>query len=179
MWNWDWQSLIDYGSRYDYGFYEISEKELLRFNAHNVYRPVKGWVGTMLKDCNWTLPSRTEIIDQGRWVYRANKLGGMGAGGKELKLTRGVQAACWAIGKMFKGDRLVLVGFDNTRAGKALSIEAGFPQAYVDHPGKFPFRDYVGGTRRYHSHDYGVEAPLLKLMTEEKIIQLVYAEDIW
>lgn len=179
MWNWDWQNVPDYGWRYDYGFYEISSKEMMRFHHHNASYPVHGWIGSKLTPYDGELPKRTEIIDPERWYCAAIQMGGEGAGRKRLKLTRGVRAAAWAIEKASKDDRLVLVGFDNVYAGRALTITEGYPDAFVKYPGGFPFRDYVGGGTKYRSHDYAIEGPFLQKLADRHKVELVHAQDVW
>lgn len=179
MWNWHWQGVVDYGWRYDYGFYEISPTEMARFKAHNVSYPVQGWLGSKLKDYDGELPECTIIIDPARWEYAAIQLGGSGEHGKRLKLTRGVRAAAWAMEHMRRGDTLVLVGFDNAREGRALSIAEGYPEAYVKHPATFPFRTYVGGGTKYSSHDYAVEGKFLQKLSELTKVKVVHAQEMW
>src|ERR1044072_6856418 len=165
MWNYHWQDKEDYGERYDWGYFEISPVEMKRFFKHNCRTPQEGWLASTVKDYDGPLPSGlTEHIDPAnqRWVQAAMQLGGHGEGNKQLKLTRGVRAAAWAIEYSFK--RVILVGFDNVRAGISLSIEEGFPPACIACPAGFPFRTYEGGKVRYSSHDYSVEWPFLSAL---------------
>lgn len=180
LWNWHWQGERDWGARYDWGFYEISPTEMARFHKHNVARPVTGWVGSKLKPYEGNLPFPTEVIDPEHWEQLAvNKFGGSGAGGKRLKLTRGVRLAAWAIERSRKGDEVILVGFDNVVTGTALTPEEGYPEEYRKCPAGFPFRDYVGGGTKYRSHDYAVEGPVLKALAKARLVTLHHAQNIW
>lgn len=184
MWNWDWQDKQDYGERYDYGFYEISSTEMARFQKHNCRKPLRSWIATELhsnvghKRYTGQLPLPTVVVSTASWELEGKILGGVGLKGR-LVLTRGCRAACWALDGPAKGQSLILVGFDNVRAGLGLPIAEGFPRAYVEAPGCFPFRDYVGGVRRYGNHDFGVEKPLLNSKAFLQNVKLRFAEDVW
>jgi len=73
MWNNHWQDEADYGTRYDYGFYEISTTEMKRFRRYNRNTPTKGWVATKLhsnkahKLYQGELEPNTEIVDGSVW----------------------------------------------------------------------------------------------------------------
>lgn len=180
MWNWHWQNVKDFGQRFDYGFYEISPTEMVRFHRHCVYTPSQHWVGSWLEAYEGELPRGTRIINPSRWELAAVDMGGHGANGKRLRLTRGVRAALWLITQvMRKEDQLVLVGFDNVRASMGLPVEQAFPKDYLTCPAMFPLRDYVGGTPQYRSHDYTIEGPLLKKFAELNKVKVVHAQDIW
>lgn len=180
MWNWHWQNKSDYGERYDVGFYEISPTEMKRFWKHNVKFPSNLWLASMLKEYDGLLPSGTTIVvHPERWESDAINLGGIGYKGKRLRLTRGVRAAAWIIEQLPRGSCVVLVGFDNLKVGIGLSPEEGFPLEYRECPAMFPFRTYVGGTRRYGSHDYGVEEPFLRQLAERRGVTIEHAQDIW
>lgn len=177
MWNWHWQNSKDYGSRYDYGFYEISPVELKRFFRHNVRFPTKEWIAAKLKDYDGPLPEgSTCVLNPRGWINEAKDMGGSGKG-KALKLTRGVQAAAWAIEE--GPQQVILVGFDNVKEAVALSIEKGYPSEYVECKAAFPFRDYVGGGTKYSSHDYAIEQPFLARLSERLGVTLVHAQDKW
>ena len=186
MWNCHWQNTVDYGNRYDVGFFEINSSEMQRFNTHKTRIPAV-WVATELhsniehKKYKGDLPGGTEVVDSKPWELLGMHLGGEGTKGR-LVLSRGVRAACWAIGRMQRGQTLVLVGFDNVRAGLGLSIAEGYHPAWVDCPAGFPFRDYeknaVGNTK-YGNHDYAIEEPLLRALAKRRRVKLAYAEDIW
>lgn len=183
MWNWQpWQDVHDYGVKYDYGFYEILPAEMARFYKHNCRTPTLGWIAALpsphQKRYDGELPPESIKVDPVPWEQEATKMGGVGTKGRII-LTRGCRAACWIIGTMFKGQTLVLVGFDNMVAGIGLPIKEGFPDAYVACPATFPFRDYTGGKRRYGNHDYGIEGPLLKTLAERAGITMVQAQEVW
>lgn len=186
MWNWHWQNVTDYGTKYDIGFFEISAPEMKRFNAHNWKgdQPSISWIATELhsnvghKKYTGTLPPAVKVYDTKPWEEQGIKLGGMGTKGR-LVLTRGVRAALATISSLPKGATLILVGFDNVRAGIGLTIEEGYPAEYVADPAAFPFRDYKGGVVKYGNHDYSCEAPLLELMAKRAQVNLIHAQDVW
>lgn len=180
MWNWHWQNLLDYGEAYHVGFYELHPTEMARFHRYNQRTPQHHWLGVRShhKPYFEAPLSPTVEIDPHPWVSLGISLGGMGTKGR-LVLTRGSTAAAWAVEQAKPGDRVILVGFDNTKAGVALTKVDGFPNAYVESAGIFPFRNYKGGERRYSNHDYGVERPLLETLAERGNVELSFAEDIW
>jgi hypothetical protein len=177
MWNYHWQEPIDYGIKYDYGFYEVSPTEMARFYKYNQHRPGVAWLAAMLHPYRGNLAPGTSIrIDPQRWVYEAISMGGVGENNKRLKLTRGAQAAAWAI--ELQPERVVLVGFDNTRVGTGLPIAQGWPPECVTFPATFPFRNYTGGNTKYSSHDYAVEGPFLAQLAKQNGVELVHAQDV-
>jgi hypothetical protein len=179
LWNWHWQRPRDWGKRYNLGFYEISPTEMARFNRYNCRYPDQGWVGTLLKPYEGFLPNNTTLVDQDRWCQEATKMGGSGAGGKALKLTRGVQAAAWLMSTQRQPNELMLVGFDNSYKGWGLPPEQAFPKAYMSCKAMFPLRDYAGGARQYSSHDYGIEKPFLEAMAARVGTRLFWSQDCW
>lgn len=187
LWNWHWQDQEDYGERYDYGFFEISGTEMARFNFHNKKTPTRGWVATGLhtntgkKFYTGKLPPKTALVNSRPWEQVGVMLGGKGTKGR-LVLTRGVRAACWAIEQLMPGQSLVLVGFDNVYAGKALSTKEGYHATFVECPAGFPFRDYdqvAVGKTKYGNHDYQVEGPLLTLLADRAGVNLFHAQEVW
>lgn len=184
MWNWHWQNKFDYGTKYDYGFFEINSAEMARYHRHNVCKPARGWVATTLhsnvgrKEYTGEFPFPTEIVSSEEWEAEGRRLGGMGLKGR-LVLSRGVRAAAWALYWLPKGHRLVLVGFDNVYKQRALPITEGYPPEFVDCPACFPFRDYTGGGTKYGNHDYAVEGPLLRAIAAKREVTLLHAQDLW
>lgn len=175
LWDNHWQDPTDYGTRYDYGYMELSPKQFSRLKFYNQRTPDIGWIGGLLKRSNYDLPPKTQVILTGEWTERGRRLGGVGETGK-LKLTRGVQAACWAISQ--RPDAVVLVGFDNVYTGEALTPEAGFPDAYRILPST-SWKNYKGGGTKYHNHDYIVEGKILQTLADDSGVILHHAQDIW
>lgn len=186
MWNWaPWQQVRpwDYGKKYTYGFFEINNTEMSRFNRLNVETPALGWVANYMhsnigkKTYQGTLPFPTQIFKTEWYDELGVKLGGMGEKGR-LVLTRGTRAAAWAIAAN-KNDTVILVGFDNVKAGESLAIADGFPTEYINSSVCAPFRDYAGGLTKYSNHDYAVEGLLLRTLAFNRGTQLYFAEDVW
>lgn len=183
MWNYHWQNENDYGTAYDWGFLEISGTEMARFNTHNVRTPRLGWIATELpsnrgrKKYNGSLPGQLKLFDSNPWEAACRRLGDIDNG--RVTLTRGVRAALAAMELSEPGDRMILVGFDNVKAGIGLSIEEGFPKEYVNCAAGFPFRDYTGGTTQYRNHYFALEEPLLLYFAKKYHIELVHAQDVW
>lgn len=184
MWNWhyQWKRPWDYGTHYDWGFYEILPTELSRMGKYNKANPRVGWIASDLtppkKPYDGLLPKGSIKVNSGPLEQRAIGMGGMGTKGK-IRLTRGVCAAAFMLTRMFEGDRLILVGFDNAYAGVGLSPRDAFPADYLTDPATFPLRNYQGGTTKYSNHDYAVERPLLEALAEEARIQLSWAQEYW
>lgn len=181
MWDWQWQTPPDYGRRYDYGLFELATGLMERFNRFNRHKPHRGWLASFLSRSGnaITIPARTEIIDQRRWTSVGSGLfGGMGTKGI-LQFTRGTIAACWAIEKAERGDTVILVGFDNVKAGQALPIDAGFSPTYRAEPSTFHFDGYAEGAARYGNHDFAVEWPVMNWLAECNGIRLVFADTEW
>lgn len=182
MWNYHWQNPVDYGERYDYGFYEILPTEMARFYKHNCKTPLKGWWATRTyahtKPYFGELPPGTEEFNSEPWAAEAMKMGGVGTKGR-LHFTRGTRAAAIAMLKMQPGQSLILVAFDSTYARLGLTIRDGFPQVYVECPAGFPFRDYVGNVTKYGNHDYQVEKPFLEKVAERAKVKLLWSQEFW
>jgi hypothetical protein len=177
MWDNQWQSAADWGTKYDYGYLEVSPKQLARFHNGNVNVPTCGWVAGVLKTTDPALlPPNAKVISMGRWIDRGRELGGVGATGK-LKLTRGCAAAAWAL-ETFRGE-LTLVGFDNVRTGTALTPEEGFPEVYRKAPTTAAFKDYVGGGTKYYNHDYIAEGDLLWDIAKRRGVDIAHAQERW
>jgi len=179
LWDWDWQDAEDYGCKYDYGYFELSPRQLDRFHLHNKRTPTINWLGGWLKQRDYPLPPNTIVVDPLPWVRLGLALGGIGTKGK-LTFTRGVVAAAWAIDCLASaGDLIVLVGLDNVRAGKAISIEEGYPEAYLRTASIGPFKSYTGGVTKYANHDYAIEGPVLATLAKRKRVELAHAQDVW
>lgn len=180
MWDNHWQDERDYGVKYDYGYYEISPRQLERYIEYNRKVPKLGWLAGMLKSkTDHTPPENTLVISPWTWVNVGYyELGGRGAGEKgKLTLPRGMVAACWAVDSV-PGD-IILVGFDNTHAGKLLPIEEGFSDVYREQPSTGPFKDYHAGETKYHNHDHAVERPLIELLAKRAGKKVFFAQEIW
>jgi hypothetical protein len=48
MWDWHWQS-ADYGTKYDYGLFEVHWTILQNFQAHNQRTPAMGWIASDIR----------------------------------------------------------------------------------------------------------------------------------
>lgn len=177
LWDCHWQDKPDYGSKYDYGYMELSPKQFSRYKFYGQLVPDKGWIGGLLKTSQYDLPDNMTIIDTWPWINRGIKLGGVGATGK-LKLTRGVAAACWLISHQPRPTSVVLVGFDNVYTKCALTPEEGFPDVYRLLPST-SWKDYVGGGTKYGNHDYEIEGRILQTLADECGVKLHHAQDIW
>ena len=180
MWDWHWQNPEDYGTKYDFGFFEIFPSMMADMARHNQHKPKIGWVGSKLFPISppHSLPRPCEIVDQDRWCQMGIKMGGLGATGK-LKLTRGGICACWAIEHAEKGDRITLVGYDNIHAGKTLPPKEGFPQEYLDAPSTYTFRGYVDNVQKYGNHDFGIELPLMHTLARKREVIVQFSQDVW
>lgn len=181
MWDWQWQAPDDYGTKYDFGLFEIAAGQMERFYKFNKRQPRRGWLASFL----WrpgnavTLPAKTEIIDQRRWTWIGTSVfGGMGTKGK-LEFTRGTVAACWAIECAQPGDTVILVGFDNVQAGMALPIETSFAPEYRSEPSSFHFDGYLEGQQKYGNHDFAAEWPVMDYIAERRGVRLRFAHDEW
>lgn len=179
LWNWHWQDPLDWGVKYDWGFFEIHHTSLSQYHKKNKKHPTEGYIGAILQDFpEKKLPPNTVEWDPKPVAGVGYSMGGVGTKGR-LRLTRGVQAACWALEYKLPGEELILVGFDNTYLGRSLSIEKGFPAAYVNDPACSNFRDYAGGLTKYGNHDYAIEKPLLLRLGRERGVKVSFAQDIW
>lgn len=179
MWDCHWQGATDWGVKYNYGYFELSPRQMSRFLQCNQREPSIGWLAGHLKDTDWTLPTNTVVVREiWDWIELGKQLGGIGTRGK-LKLTRGCAAACWAITQ--RPRTVTLVGFDNVHQGKVLNRAEGFPDGYCDLPSTGPFKDYeefVGGTK-YGNHDYVAEGAIIKTLAERNSVRLHFAQDVW
>lgn len=176
LWDNHWQDVPDWGCKYDYGYIELSPKQMSRMKFYNKNTPRLGWIGGLLKSATYELPPNTTIIKFGEWIELGKTLGGVGNTGK-LKLTRGCAAACWAITHL-KPDQVILVGLDNVRERRALTPEEGFPDAYRVLPST-SWKTYVGGGTKYHNHDYVAEGDILRVLSERTGVKLTHAQDTW
>lgn len=178
MWDWSWMPPADYGTKYDYGLFEIEHAMARRFKLHNQREPSKGWIGSLLRATRETLPPNTEVVDQVKWTVIGKSMGGLGATGR-LELTRGTIATCWAIEHAKAGDEIILVGFDNYAAGQHLPLEQAFCPAYRANPGTFPFNGYKSGVRRYGNHDLGIERVLVDKLAGQRGVRVRLAQEVW
>ncbi len=178
MWNWDWQDPADYGARYDLGIIETHAKVLRQWRECNARMPALGWLASMLLcdlETYCLLPRPCETIDQECWTRQGDGAGEHG----EWQLTRGGIAACWAIDHSDPGGEIVLVGFDNIRAGVALAPDAAFAPVYQRHPGFWGMAGYREGATKEGNHDYAGERRLLAKLSAARGVSLWLAEDIW
>lgn len=179
MWDWAWQNEVDYGTKYDYGLFELYPFTYASMKKHNVKTPERGWIGSLLRMGETLVPPpKTEIVDQKRWTRIGRNMGGIGETGR-LELTRGTIAALWAIEQSERGDQIVLVGFDNVKEGKAKALDEAFSPEYQKNVGTYPFDKYVGGVSKYGNHDYFIEYPLMKALAELHGSMVSFADDIW
>ncbi len=179
MWDWTWQAPEDYGTRYDFGFFEVHPSMMQAFYQHRKRMPAKGWVASLLRPTDPKLiPADTELIDQVKWTTIGASWGGVGATGN-LQFTRGTIAACWAIEKANRGDEVILVGYDNILIGKALPLNEAFAPIYQRNPGSFPCDQYKGNVTKDGNHDYRIERPVLEHIAAERGVTIRFAQKIW
>jgi len=57
MWDCQWQTEVDYGSRYDYGLIEVHKGVMDKFWAHNARQPAIGWIASTMDKVPIPLPS--------------------------------------------------------------------------------------------------------------------------
>lgn len=178
MWNWDWQAPADYGTRYDLGIIETHRKVLRQWRECNAPVPALGWLASMLfctLDVVAELPRPCETIEQEGWTEQ-----GDGMGERDVwQLTRGGIAACWAIEHSEAGGEVVLLGFDNIRAGVALATDAAFAPVYQAHPGFWGIDGYREGTTKEGNHDYPAERRLIDKLAAARGVRVVFPEDAW
>ena len=178
MWDNHWQCEIDYGTKYDYGFFEACSSMMPNFYQYNQHEPTVGWVASLLGVARYCqMPKGTELINQADWAEIGKQLGGLGETG-ELQFTRGTVAACWAIENADPGDQIILVGYDNIRAGTALPVQVGFPSEYLEQKSTFSFNGYKPG-RKYGNHDFQCEYPVMQHLANERGVNVVFAQDVW
>lgn len=180
MWDHDWQNEDDYGSKYDYGFLEILPGDFSKVFWHTNKRlPAKHFVAyERTKTPQFRIPRGTVIVDQ-RWRDVAWSMGGRGVGGKQLNLTRGCAAACWAITSLAKrGEQIMLVGFDNMVKQLCLPVEKAFPQEYLDHYDKLYPRWrknwYTPNMTTCGTHDIAIELPLVRSLAKTYGVDLQF-----
>lgn len=181
MWDCHWQPAIDYGTRYDVGLFEIGNGLVERFQQFKRKTPDRFWLASFLWRVSkgFAMPPMTEVIDQRRWTeIGMREFGGIGTRGK-LQFTRGTIAACWAIEAASRGDTIMLVGFDNVLAAKALPIEQGFSPAYRAEPSTFHFGGYAEGEVRYGNHDFSVELPVMMHLAQQRGVRIAFAQQEW
>lgn len=180
MWDWKWQSAIDYGTKWDFGFFEVHQSLMTVFHKHRKeIEPHCGWVASLLgspERC--VLPERTELVDQKKWNDMGRELGGCGETGR-LQFTRGTIAVCWACEKFLPGAQIILVGFDNIELGKALPLQEAFSPAYRKNLGTFSFNSYKPNVSKYGNHDYAIELPVMRKVADLSGQKLVSALDTW
>jgi hypothetical protein len=175
MWDWAWQERADYGERYDYGVFTILPVSLKAFREAQPWPPRVSWLAYRRASDGGELPAATEIIDQ---CYRDR------IGGPTVNLTRGCAAACWAIDRAGSGGIVVLVGFDNLKAGQCLPVEEAFPPRYREHYDRIHpqwRRSWYppNGGARCGSHDIAAERGLIEGLAAERGVTVAFAEDIW
>lgn len=179
MWDWHWQAVEDYGSKYDYGLFEVCPKYTKVFLQHYKKVPAEGWIASYLRDSRCQLPPRTEVFSQVDWSLKGRSMGGIGETGR-LEFTRGTLAALWAIDRICdRSDEIYLVGFDNVKLGRSLPMQEAFSKVYQQNPGTYPFDKYVSGVSKYGNHDYAIEYPLMEKMAAPKKIKVKFAQDVW
>lgn len=181
MYDWEWQPLADYGERYDYGIVALIPFSLKPFlEAVNKPQPAKGWLGYARgrEPVNMAGLPKMEVISQD---FR--DIGISLGGSPGFNLTRGCAAACWAVNAAGQGGTVILVGFDNLKAGLTQEAAEAFPDAVLKdwderHPG---WRDrlYRGGATKHGSHDIAIERVLLEKLAADRGVNLQFAEDVW
>lgn len=186
MWDWsEWQAPADYGMDYTHGVFVLTRKQIEIFWEHNKAWPTVGWLAFLGKPTGGLLPNNTTLIDPTPWTKLAQeRFGGAGIRGT-LTLTRGTQAACWALDTSGPGDQVVLVGFDNVVRRTNMEVEAAFCPAYWKlYNDRFPNKDekvyvYPPNQPLTNTHDMRVESPLLHLYAEKRQIKFAFAQNIW
>jgi len=180
MWDWHWQDAEDYGSKYDYGFFEAHSSVLPLFLKSNKRTPSQNWIGSLWNiksfvDLPKNVPKGSILFDPAPYAKKATRMGACGTK-KELTLTRGTIAALWAI---HNATSVTLVGFDNVVAKLCLPINDGFPQAYIHEPTTFTFLGYAPGQQRHGGHDFGFERALLEHVASDRDVELVFSQEVW
>jgi hypothetical protein len=177
MWDCGWQSEEDYGTKYDFGFYEIAPGLTEKVVQFRKREPSRAWIGSLLFKRGKVLPY-TFQVDQTEWNNRCRRMGGIGKTGR-LQFTRGTIAACWAITQLEEGDAVVLVGYDVIRVGITPKVEEAFSPEYRRNPGTFSFNGWVADQTKFGNHDYAIERPFLESMATSRGISLYFAQDVW
>jgi hypothetical protein len=178
MWDCHWQPKRDYGTRYDWGFFEAHPQMMKDFWTHKKRDPEVGWVASVLfqpERCK--LPENTELYDQAEWNKAGLRMGGLGKT-RRLQFTRGTIAALWAMEK-WPGSEIILLGFDNIVKGVSLPLRQAFCEAYRKNPGTFTFANYQGGETKHGNHDFAVELPLLLRASRELGCSLRTADQVF
>lgn len=189
MWDWHgWQSLTDYGERYDYGLFVLTPKGLPTFIKHRKAIPSRGWIAYLGKPVSGELPTYAgltlELVDPQSWVAYGQEIGGAGLTGC-LTLTRGCVAAAWAISKAPKDrvDRVVLVGFDNVLAQTNKPVEESFcPEYWKLFNSRWESKmdkAYPVGQPKTATHDMSIELPLLQHLAQQRNVRLEFAQEYW
>lgn len=178
-WDCHWQDPKDYGTKYDFGLYEAHPAMMAAFHKHRSRTPGRGYIASFLGPTrDDLLPNPTTIIDQTKWTAEARALGGIGATGN-LHFQRGTIAACYEIERASPGDEVILFGFDNTLAGRTLTINAGYSEQYRAEPSTFTFRGYIENAVRYGNHDFSIERPYLEMLAARCGVRLSFAQEKW
>lgn len=179
MWDCHWQNVADYGTRYDVGLYEAHPLMMAALHKHRRKTPSTGYVASLLgATAKSELLEPTQIVSQTRWNDEARAIGGLGASGK-LQFQRGTVAACWAIEWVRPGDEVLLFGFDNTVARKALPVNDGYSKTYIAQPSTGTFNGYVENAQRYGNHDFGIERTILERIAKRCGVKLTFAQEKW
>lgn len=183
MWDWQWQNPLDYGEKYDYGLFVLTPRGLRIFTEHNTGKPSCSWLAYFGKPTAGVLPQPSEVVDTSPWCQIAQQMGGAGLSGR-FTLTRGCAAACWAITQAKgKEKQVVLVGFDNVKCGINRPIELSFhPNYWASYNARFEKKiekAYPIGGAKTMTHDMAVELPLMRMLSEQYGVELVFANDIW
>lgn len=190
MWDWiPWQSAEDYGVRYDYGLFVVTNKGLMDFYRYNKQDPRISWLGYMGKPTKLKVPENTQCLHMDAWLTQARSMGAVGDNGN-LTLTRGTAAALWSIERASYARtsdirRVLLVGFDNVKAGIHKPIEESFCPEYwnsylerANAKGKVD-KVYPINTAKTATHDLSVERDLLFNWANKFAVNLCFAEDCW
>jgi hypothetical protein len=158
---------------------ELSPSLMVAFTRYNQKVPRLGWIASALHRADKCMPPpNTEVVSQERWTDLGQKLGGLGATGK-LEFTRGTIAACWALEYAQSGDTVLLIGFDNVRAGKALPVKQGFSDVYLAQPSTLTFRGYKENAVKYGHHDFSIEYTVMEELAKYHGVKLAFADDVW
>lgn len=182
MFDCGWQKPADYGVRYDVGVLTMRKRQAQWFGREATLRPTEWWAYdqdghgyTVETEEPQTLLSVPEALSEAR------RLGGMGTAGF-LTLTRGTAAACFAASQ-WRPERLVLVGFDEVRAGTfmAMAYPNDFHRQLMARPDAGLLRRRLAARRpgghRSTGHDYAVEAAVILGACERVGAKMIWAED--
>lgn len=154
----------DYGEKFTYGFYQVAPKFVRQLERDPpTIEPDLGWIASYLKGPSYTFGFTRAVIEQTRWVATAKRL--MledDTRRRELRLTRGCVAACWAIESCERGGSVALVGFDFVRQGYCQGGKFG------EEPTAF-----------WRKHNFAIERPLLMYLAEQNNVDVLFAQDEW